>query len=244
MLIYIAIDDTDNHNTRGTGYRARMLAKELSDNNWGEITGITRHQLFVSKDIPYTSHNSSLCIGLYNEYCDMDELIKLCSEFLIRECAEGSDPGLCISESIEITDEIIAFGNSAKCEVLKQQKAAYLAEKFDIHLSGHGGTNDGIIGALAAVGLRKSGNDGRFVWLKGIRDMEGVYSAREILEKSGVERIVTEDGLSPEMDDMVDVGDWFRPVMLKGVPTLLVSKVSDTKGEWRILERSRIKERY
>ena len=32
-----------------------------------------------------------------------------------------------------------------------------------VHISGHGGTNDGILGAVAAVGLSATGGCGRFI---------------------------------------------------------------------------------
>jgi len=64
MKIFIAIDDTDNLESRGTGFRARELAGLLQKEKCGQIIGVTRHQLFVNENIPYTSHNSSACISL------------------------------------------------------------------------------------------------------------------------------------------------------------------------------------
>ena len=48
-----------------------------------------------------------------------------------------------------------------KHRVLTKQAAYQTAEQAGIHLSEHGGTGDGVIGALAGVGLRLSGCDGR-----------------------------------------------------------------------------------
>lgn len=244
MIVYIGIDDTDNLNTRGTGYRARILGQELKDNGFGEVKGISRHQLFVSPQIPYTSHNSSLCIELETDLFDIKEILTYSQDFLIKNSAEGSDPGLCISTQDKVTEAIIQFGKDAKGCVLTKEKAFEVATNHGIHLSEHGGTGGGVIGALAGVGLRVGGNDGRFVWIKGIRQMQGIYTSADILCQSGVQFITTETGEIPEQCDFIDVGDWFRPVLLKGKPTLLVEKSEDSKVRWKILDRERIKSKY
>ena len=71
MKIFIAIDDTDNLESKGTGFRARELAALLQMNHCGQIIGVTRHQLFFNEQIPYTSHNSSACISLESIPGDM-----------------------------------------------------------------------------------------------------------------------------------------------------------------------------
>ncbi len=58
----LAIDDTDNAESIGTGRLARMLAAHLEEANLFAEPGVTRHQLLVHPDIPYTSHNSAACI--------------------------------------------------------------------------------------------------------------------------------------------------------------------------------------
>ena len=59
----------------------------------------------------------------------------------------------------------IDFGYRAKQVVLTKSNAYKLAKKLDIHLSEHGGSGQGVIGALAGVALRLTANDGRF-WRK------------------------------------------------------------------------------
>lgn len=58
MQMLVSIDDTDNLESRGTGEIASLLAKLLEEREWGKAQVITRHQLLVHPDIPYTSHNS------------------------------------------------------------------------------------------------------------------------------------------------------------------------------------------
>lgn len=59
-MIYVGLDDTDTKDSRGTGRLARSIALALSTKY--HIFGVTRHQLFVHPDIPFTSHNSSAVI--------------------------------------------------------------------------------------------------------------------------------------------------------------------------------------
>ncbi|MGL6298153.1 MAG: hypothetical protein ACRC1M_03190 [Methanobacteriaceae archaeon] len=47
MTIYVAMDDTDNINSRGTGKLSRDVAKALSRKY--PIKAVTRHQLFSTQ---------------------------------------------------------------------------------------------------------------------------------------------------------------------------------------------------
>ena len=60
----IGIDDTDNLETKGTGFRAREIAKLIINKLGGLVHNISRHQLFFDPRIPFTSHNSSLCLDV------------------------------------------------------------------------------------------------------------------------------------------------------------------------------------
>ena len=88
-----------------------------------------------------------------------------CRKWLDGACAPGSDPGLCVVEPAALRDRerLLAFGQTAKERVLTKEDAWALArsEEGTIALSEHGGTGQGIIGALAGCGLRLSGMDGR-----------------------------------------------------------------------------------
>ena len=65
--------------------------------------------------------------------------------------------------------------------------ASELAERNHVHLSEHGGSGQGVVGALAAVGLRLAGQDGR---VKGKKTVQGeVMAVRELLEQTGFDRV-------------------------------------------------------
>lgn len=244
MKVYIGIDDTDNLESRGTGFIARSLAKQLEEQDLGIPLGITRHQLLVDPAIPYTSHNSSLCILWESNQSNLTKVISFSCHFLRDKAAPGSDPGLCIAIAEQITEEIKTFGYHAKTKVLTKAEAVCLAEATQVHWSEHGGTGGGVIGALAGIGLSCGGNDGRFIWLKGIREMVGIFSAEEILLKSGVHSIQSTSEDVIQKEDLIDVGDWFRPVLIDHQPMLLVEKsINQSKAKWCILDKTIIKAR-
>jgi hypothetical protein len=114
----IGIDDTDNLESRGTGFRARELGRLVMENGLGELKGITRHQLHVSPEIPYTSHNSSACLEIRSDRELARALIDFCAAYLRAESAEGSDAGLCVSPASGLGASVIEWGRRAKAEVL------------------------------------------------------------------------------------------------------------------------------
>jgi hypothetical protein len=242
MRIYIGIDDTDNLESRGTGFRARELGARLNDEGLGKLIGITRHQLLFDQRIPYTSHNSSACLEL-----EADNNIKLhqfCAGYLIQNSADGSDAGLCVAAHERIGSEILRWGERAKKEIVTQEEARKLASAAGVFLEGYTGTKGGIIGSLAAVGLRKGGNDGRFLWIPGMREMEGVFNAEYIKIKTGIMEIRSVQGDPITGDDKVFLGSWWRPVMKNNKIVLFVEPnklCQDESCKWQIVSKDTIK---
>ncbi len=247
-LIYIGVDDTDNLDSRGTGFLARSLSEALAADGLVAPREVTRHQLFVSPAIPYTSHNSSACLTV-EPLATEEAILRLAEDFVRGRAAPGSDPGVAVAQVRQVSAAVLEFGLRAKREVLTMDLARETAAVAGIHLSGLGGTRQGIIGSLAAVALRHSGSDGRFLWLKGIREMKGTYSVADLLAKSGVIRLRPDgngDGVDPAPTDTIDVGEWFRPVLLDGVPTLLIRLAGPDEASghrrWQIEAKDAIKE--
>lgn len=243
--LLVGIDDTDNLESRGTGFRVRRLAMLLEQNGLAEIAGITRHQLFVSPLIPYTSHNSSACMRVTVDEERREDLIEFCRDYLLKECAEGSDAGLCVAEKSKVGPEVQQYGRLAKTEVFTQKQSRELAARHDFFLEGLTGDQGGVIGALAAAGLRAEGRDGRFIGLRGIRELAiEDYGLARLLAETDIEAVQTVDGLSitgPEA--MISMSDWVRPVLLNGKATLLVEKKDGDKqsNHWRAAPKTVIK---
>jgi hypothetical protein len=243
MRFYIGIDDTDNLESRGTGFRCRELASILVAKDLCDVIGITRHQLLFDRRIPYTSHNSSGCLEIETE--NIITVSDFSRQYLIENGADGSDVGLCIAEAKKIPDELIEWGISAKKIILVKSVAEKLAQKNNIFLEGLTGTHDGIIGALAAVGLRKSGNDGRFVWVKGreLRELTNkIYSIGDLKKITILDAAVDLDGNQIPDSNKIYTGEWYRPVLKNNQITIFAESINGkTDYEWSVLSKEQLK---
>ncbi len=210
MRIYVGFDDTDNIGSdRGTGKLARWFEDSLPENC--NMWGVVRQQLLISDSIPYTSHNSSACVVIdAPDNFPLENIISKAVDHVEQYSLNGSDPGICVaSERDTSLPQLIAFGRQCTAEVVTQKQA--LRTSSNVHLSGHGGTNDGIIGAAAAVGLTASGWCGRFIEYGRLRDFPERVRVSE-LEQAGILVVsVDRDAMVPAPEDIVLTKSWLRP---------------------------------
>ena len=220
-MIYICMDDTDNLESRGTGKLSRTIAKTLSKDY--SVYGVTRHQLYKHPDIPYTSHNTCSVIHIENMGTDfIDELFEAVKKEMMDDFIEGSDPGLAVAHENQITPALVAFGNDAKYTILNQEKARNLAHNLGIRLEGLGGTEDGVIGAMAGLGLASTKNDGRFL-IVGHNKFTGPKTAEELLD-SGIDGIYTLDGCPITKGLIFNNGKLVKPCPVGGKVILFVEE--------------------
>jgi hypothetical protein len=127
-----------------------------------------------------TSHNSALCCVIDTpSEADRQLLIERGIRHIESHFLEGSDPGFCVASQQDPSLQTIqAFGIRCTGEVVTKEEAVQAAG--DVHLSGHGGSNDGIIGAAAAVGLTSLGESGRLVSYRDIRELPQIISAGDL----------------------------------------------------------------
>jgi len=243
--IFVCIDDTDNIESRGTGELASLLAKALEKNGWGKCEPVTRHQMLVHPDIPYTSHNSSMCFAADIAAEHVSAFTEFAKDFLTRESAEGSDPGLCIVnlEALAARDDLIAFGRKAKQKVLTKEEAYGLAQRLGIHLTEHGGTGLGVIGALAGTGLRMTGNDGRFKGKFYVDTDTGIVDVAELKRQTGVAVVKSLTGQELQDSEAVQLGDKVKAVLLDGKATLLVSPntLDAARASWQTCTKQQLR---
>jgi hypothetical protein len=196
MKLLICIDDTDDLDSIGTGQLLENLCAALQARGLGRGGFVTRHQLLLDEAIEYTSHNSSMCCAVETE--NPAAVTAAAKAYLEANAAAGSDPGLCILQLQpgEAFDRLTEFGRRAQTEVLQKADAYEAADHFPelLSLTEHGGTGDGVIGALAGVGLRLTGSDGRIKGKLRPERGEEVLTAEQLCSKYGVDQIVTEDG--------------------------------------------------
>lgn len=136
------------------------------------------------------------------------------------------------------------FGRAAKREVLHPSRARTLAAALGVHLSGHGGTEDGVLGALAAVGLHLSGNDGLFITLPGIEELPHQATIDTVRARAPIDVARDEAHRQPGPGEVIELGDWVRPVLLDGRAVLLLEPPRlqpDGTRVWRTAPRAVVK---
>lgn len=238
MKVYFGFDDTDNQDSPyGTGKLVRWFQKKLPEEC--QCLGVARQQLFVCDDIPYTSHNSSACLILeIPDPAVLNKIIEDAVSHIEDFAAMGSDPGLCVATEFDASlDGIIEFGRQCTHTIATQKQALQAAK--GVHLTGHGGTNDGIIGATAAVGLTHCGWSGRFIEWGNLRDWPEQTTVGE-LKNSGIEALsVDRNGMTPARDDTVMTNGWLRPRLIGHRPVLLVKPQG--QSVWENIDRKRSK---
>lgn len=244
MRLLISIDDTDDADSKGTGEIAEIIAEELVARGLATVGRVTRHQLLIHPDIAYTSHNSSMCFEAEVAEVALDEVIQRCSEMLAAESVAAADPGLAIAvlDTLAEVERLQAFGKAAKQRVMTKDEAYGLAEELGVHLSEHGGTGIGVIGALAGVGLKLTGNDGRF---KGkfrlVADEHRVTDVAHIRHQD-VDAVQTIDGEALDDAELVYVGDETKLVLRDGTAVLLVERGDDScPASWSAVGRKALR---
>jgi len=232
MKLYVGFDDTDNAEAAiGTGKLARHFEALLPENC--RVWGVVRQQLLVDPGIPYTSHNSSACVVLdIPDQALVETILERADQHISRESLPGSDPGLCLApEGHPALSGLMVFGKSCTEKIVTQRAAMEAANC--VHLSGHGGTNDGIIGAAAAVGLTASGWSGRFIEFGNLRAHPDQVSV-STLTQNGISVVsLDRDAIIPHPEDTVFTKGWLRPRFWGQKAVLPV--VQKGKGQWEIL---------
>ena len=240
MRVYVCFDDTDTIDAdRGTGKLARWFEKSLPEGCG--LWGVVRQQLLVDPAIPYTSHNSSACAVVECSCRDLlPQVIETASRHIETHSLPGSDPGLCVVfDDDRALPGLTLFGRDATRAIVTQREAMNAAR--DAHLSGHGGTSDGIIGAAAAVGLTAYGWSGRLIGYRDLRELPRIVTVRTLGEHGIIVISVDRDARVPAPDDEIDTRGWLRPRLLGGRAVLPVA----AKGphRWESLGKKRGKQK-
>jgi len=231
----IGIDDTDMPDTRGTGRLARTLACDLAERGLGSV-GVTRHQLLIHPEVPYTSHNSAACLSVEGDITEPPDIFTWICDYVAERSPKGADPGVCMVRADEVTAAVREFGRRAQQEVLHLGEAREIGSGSAFLLAGLAGTRQGMIGAVAAVGLRAGGNDGRFIELGRIRQLGGKVQVRTLIG-AGIDALNCPARDEPKGDEWVETFGWVRPRLCGGRAILFVERSIGNGVDWVVADR-------
>lgn len=231
-MIRIGIDDTDIVGSPGTNQLARAIVRDLADR--ADLVRITRHQLLDDPRVPYTSQNGSASILLNpTGPLSLEEVIGACRVRMLDWFIVGSDPGLCVSD--HVPSEVIEWGQRCKTDLVTKAMAYELAQSWGLHLEGLGGTEGGVIGALAAIGLAETEDDGRLVnWQLWPDDLTADVSI-EVIRHREIDVVVRDTG-EQLTTGTVHVGKHLRPNLSRGRATLWVEPGERGPHTWKALK--------
>lgn len=226
-MILIGIDDTDIEGSQSTNQLARAIVHKLAS-EW-ICERIVRHQLLHHDRIPCTTRNGCVSIllnpraGGESNAGQLLILVHEIREMMKQWYVKGSDPGLCVCPCDNIDQNIVQFGYRCQFEIVTQADALQIADVAEIHLEGLGGSNGGLIGALAAVGLGSKGNDGQVVQIgEWSEDLIGRQSITAIQSRGvKVRNFETDEPLS---DGVVELNKKLSPNLRDNQIVLFVQK--------------------
>lgn len=236
--LYIGLDDTDAIDDSGTGRLARKLARELHGSVPGcTLVGVSRHQLLQDPRVPATRRNRCSCVLVRLPGSGPSgEIVRRARALIVSRAVDGSDPGFGVAEAGQISADVHAFAERAKRELLDQKAARQVADSAGIQLEALGGSGDGIIGALAAIGLRHQGNDGWLTLWRRVRELDGALSVAELLAE-GIDAVVDEQGGPLAPSEVIETRERVRPALRKGQAVLVVRRGEDRRwGTLKVTE--------
>ena len=235
----LCIDDTDELGREiSTGSLAQEIALEIS--SFAKVSFITRHQLLLDPRINYTSHNSSMCLVAKISKEQKQKVLDIALELLTNKCAKSAEPGIAavFKDDIKDTKELINFGKNAKNMLLTTKQAFETAREQNVFLKALSPNANGVIGALAGIGLRLSGGDGK---IRGKFELnESNLSVRELLNLNFIEAVADENFKPLSPDERVNLIGALKPIFWDHKATLLVQK--DKNGEFRNLNIKELRE--
>ncbi|WP_022668096.1 hypothetical protein [Desulfospira joergensenii] len=245
MDCWVCVDDTDMPGTEGTGRMIQRICGTLEQEKMGVSAPISRHQLFVHENIPFTSHNSAMAFKVHlAKNQSLPRFIEFMAERIEFLSRKGSDPGLAVTLPMGPEDQgrLIDFGKRAKQEILSKEAAQGLARELGIHLSEHGGTGQGIIGALAGLGLRLSGDDGRYRGWYHLGRPGEILQVGTLCSLPFIDRLVTRSGKALMPEEKVSIGSEKTKTVRLDHGQVVVVFPNEEAGQTGILYRTITKE--
>lgn len=230
-LIYLlGIDDTDSTESPQTADLAFNLGKHLEEQDLAKLIHLSCHHLYCDgspdENMPFTTAS---CLSLEANQGSQRELDLVCREMLLRDSAPGSNAGYVLACWHQFDHEIVFWGKNAKRKRLKREDALQIARRCGLGAAGILGSGIGVIGALAAVGLRFEGNDGWINWMPGLQDLRGIYTQVQLAQFIRFDKIESQRHSHPALDDRILFNKPVKPLLVDGKVLLPVTPVRNNE---------------
>ncbi|MTK64050.1 MAG: ABC transporter substrate-binding protein [Methanobacterium sp.] len=224
-MIYVGIDDTNNEESVGTAKFTRMVASKIAEKF--RVYGVTRHQLCQSNEIDYSVHNFCAVIHVEADKIHLNTIFSIAKDEIMNNFNVGSDPGLAAAHESAVSPSVVSFGLDAKYRVVKKETVFSMGDNSEILIEGFGETGNGVLGAIAGVGLASTKNDGRFVQLGDLRKIKQPEPVQKFLN-SGIDKVITLDGVVVEDGTIFNTDNKpVKPSPVNGEVILFVEPVNN-----------------
>jgi hypothetical protein len=198
---------------------------------------VSTHPLIPAIEIPGSSLNQAYCLTLEGEPQSLREIDMESRVYLMRHSAAGSNPGFALAARSQVNERILNWGKACQSLTLERREALDLSRSQGITAAGFNGSGAGVIGALAAVGLRFSGFDGWVTWLPGLPELKGVMTFSDVLLVSTFDYVKSLRGKTPDFRDRIHLGDHVVPILYEGRTVLLLAPAPRSADwEWTALD--------
>lgn len=252
-MILVGLDDTDMPGTPGTNQLARRLIARLPPGWRGlrivrhqllddaRIPYTSRNgsaSLWLEPPAQAGAAGPRVAASRREAARGPASLLPFLRAEILEFAPPGSDPALCVAGlddggrnagaqdagAPRVAPAVIAFGRRCQREIVEPAAALRLARAHGLHLESLGGSGGGVIGALAAVALAATGDDGRVVHLEGWPwpdEYDGVRTMAEIRAR-GIEAIREPGTERPIRAGRIRVDRRLRPALRGGRVVLYV----------------------
>lgn len=231
MIYYLGVDDTGQPGKAGTRELSLELGLHLQSLGLARLVHVSEHALLPSPEIANASVNLAYCLTFEADKLRQRELDMESRVYILRNASAGSNAGFALARADAVTGHILSFAQACRSLVMERRDAVDLARKSGVNTAGLIGTGAGIIGALAAVGWRWQGSDGKITWMPGLAELNGILTVSEILHICSFDYIRSVRGKTPLFEDRVNLGD-HPSALLKSDRSLLLLEASPRGADW------------
>jgi tRNA(Ile2) C34 agmatinyltransferase TiaS len=233
MRVLVGIDDTD---VAGGATSTARLARELGEtlNGQARFIGSLGHILFSGAKA--TTNNKASCVVLDCEGTSaLDDLFERIVDFVEWRAALASSPGIVMCSAK--MERLVKLGWEAAWREIRMDEVVPLLVE---HRFKGFGSQRGLIGAAAAIGLTARGWSGRWLEFGNLRRFERAVQVRDLTAQGILTVSIETDAEAPAPDDWVDTHGWLRPQLIAGTAALPLHRIGD--GLWEMASVKSAKE--